>query len=191
MSFIIEYNRIVYKDSNGQMLLLIKEGANNVYDPNTNLRARNWDLVASGSEKDIWRYIGKRSGLTQGGILQRARGWNNSSWITIEEYIKLYRSKIAHSKNMCELLKDFDIYSVIEKVEHLFDPTLENHLISLINTLGYSAIGTNYYNECKKVYETQIKNLNDLFFILGKFPVKSNTNEISIHFRVKNKRTRL
>ncbi|MED3554236.1 hypothetical protein [Cytobacillus praedii] len=123
MSFIIEYNQIIYKNSNRQMLFFIKEGSNNVYDPNTNLRARNWDLVAAGSENDLYRNIGKRSGLTQGGILKRAKGWNNSSWTTIKEYIKLYRSKIAHSKNMIDLLKDFDIYSIIGKIEHISDYT--------------------------------------------------------------------
>ncbi|WP_066297750.1 hypothetical protein [Bacillus sp. FJAT-29937] len=191
MSFLIEYNRVVYKDSNKRLLLFIKEGDSNVYESNTNLRARDWHLAAAGNEKDLWRVIGKRSGQVEGGILQRAKGWNDSIWTTIEEYIKLYRSKIANSRNINELLNDFEIYSVIEKVDNLESACLDKHLVTIIQTLEYFMIGTNYYNKDKRVYETKINKLKDLFFLLGEFPLKLNTEEVSIYFRIKNKRARI
>lgn len=182
MSYTLEYNRIVYKDSKKNFLLLIKQGDNNCYDLNSNLRSRNWYLVAAGTEKGLWKEIGKRAGSTEGGSLQRAVGWNDSKWWSIEDYVKLYRSKIANARDMKQILDDFHIRFIIEKSDKISDGKLSAQVAEMINSFEFTYKGTNYYNKERKIFEKTVRTLDELSFFCGKISRNPDQDEIHCYF---------
>jgi len=64
MGVTIEYNRIIYKD-NKTYYVLIKEGPDNVYEPNSTLRSKSWKMLCVGTHADVWKRLGVRAGLTE------------------------------------------------------------------------------------------------------------------------------
>lgn len=180
MSYTLEYNRIVYKDEKKNFLLLIKQGDSNTYDINSNLRSRDWYLVAAGTEKELWKEIGKRAGSTEGGGLQRAVGWDDSKWWSIEDYVKLYRSKIANARDMKQILDDFQIRFVIEKSDKILDEKLNAQIDEMINSVEFTYKGTNYYNKERKIFEKTVRTLDELSFFCGE--ISRNPDQDEIHF---------
>lgn len=190
MSYTVEYNRVVYKKDNETMLLFIKQGDSNSYGLN-NLRSRTWNLIAAGTEKDLWIKIGRRSGSTESGGLQRAKGWNDASWWNIEDYIKLYRSKIANARRMESLFDDFDLKFVIEKSDDVDDLSLQTKIQESIEDLNIPLVGTNYYNKSKKVYQHQVNGYQELLYFLERFPVNYYSDDVHLFFRVECKKNRI
>lgn len=182
MSYTLEYNRIVYKDCTKSFLLLIKQGDSNSYELNSNLRSRDWYLVASGTEKELWKEIGKRAGSTEGGGLQRAVGWNDSKWWSIEDYVKLYRSKIANARDMKQILDDFQIRFVIEKSDTIVDEKLNSQIDEMINSVDFTYKGTNYYNKDRKIFEKTVRTLDELSFFCGEISRNPDEDEIHSYF---------
>lgn len=191
MSFSIEYNRVIYQDKTGIMLLFIKEGNSSVYTTTNNLRARDWRLLAAGTEKELWKTIGIRAGLTEGGGLQRGKGWNDSKWISIEEYIKIYRSKILNARNISSVLDDFKITFVIEKVDMMADCNQENKFQNVFSNLKFSKTGKSYFEQERTIFEKEVLNISELYYIINQFPIKMHTEEAKIYYRIQNIRSRI
>ena len=120
VSYIIEYNRLVFVDespgcdrSDTHHLLLIRQGGSNCYDVKGN-RARDWKLLAFGTEDSLWPVIGQRAGRAEGGNIQRAKGWRGTARIKVEEYVSLYRQAIAKARPLAKIMDMFDITVVID-----------------------------------------------------------------------------
>ncbi|MCA1064824.1 hypothetical protein QTG56_24780 (plasmid) [Rossellomorea sp. AcN35-11] len=180
MSYTIEYNRVIYKDENGMMLLLIKQGDNNVYDHN-NRRTRNWYLEVVGKESDLWKVIGRRAGSTMGGGIQKAKGWNDTNYFHIEDYVKLYRKKINQARPFEQMLDNFIVTFVFYLAEDWesdkYSKTEQEHLRNcndtfskLIDKYDIKQSGTHYYNDIRKEYSLSIYNIEDLYHILKNVP---------------------
>ncbi|MCP1161250.1 MULTISPECIES: hypothetical protein [Bacillus] len=186
MSSIIEYNRVVFKTAKGELLLFLKEGHSHSFNLN-NLRKRDWVLAAFGSEKEIWKFIGKRAGYTEGGKLLRATGWSDVTTFNIEEYVKLYRSKISHAKAINTLMDYFKIHLVVQNDESPKDSVTESCMQRIIEEYGLIFKGINYYQTNRTVYETELQTVYKVLCILKELPSLISTTELDINFTVTSK----
>lgn len=110
MSFTLEYNRIIYKDrESGQLFLLNKWGANNVWDRHLNLRPSDWHLLPFTSKAEFWEEIGDRLYSIKGGMIQQAVGWQDYRCFQPMQYVKLYRSKLKNAKPLSRFFEDFEL----------------------------------------------------------------------------------
>lgn len=191
MSYTIEYNREVFfaeKDGVKEYFLFIRQGDNNVYEADTNLRAKDWNYVTNGNISDIWKTIGYRGGFCEGGGLQRAKGWKDTIWVSIEDYISLYRSKLRNAKPLETFLDKFRIEAYVYIKDHY---PVSNEKIELlrkfINDYNMKCIGVNYYDKEKKQYVYTIKDYKELLNFLKNYPVGYNSNFIS-NFRIEKPR---
>ncbi|MED4404095.1 hypothetical protein [Metabacillus fastidiosus] len=191
MSFTVEYNRVIYKKDRHTMVLLVKQGDSNVYDSHSNLRAKHWRLAAAGSEKELWKEIGIRSGSTEGGALQRAKGWNETVWWKIEDYIKLYRSKIANAKPIDSLLTDFSLTLVIERNPHSKNADLDSHITTIIDDFQIPYVQTHHFDTSRLVYEKPVENQVELYTYLERIPVNFYSKDFSIFYKVDCHKTRI
>lgn len=174
MSYTIEYNKQVFyiENENGDrtFLLFIRQGDNNVRDAHSNLRAKDWSLSAVGTEKELWKTIGRRLGSVNGGGLQKAKGWEDTEYFTPEEYIKQCRSKIKNAKPLDTMLEKFSVDAYIymrEIFENESDKEQEDVLRSFIEKYQMKEFGTYYYDKELKQYITTIQDvegLKDFFF---------------------------
>lgn len=110
MSYLIEYNRKVYKhqedgDYEPNYVLLVREGDNNVFEMN-GVRVKDWHVIAYGWAYTLWEVIAERAGYTMGGHLQVPDGWD-TKWIDICEYIERHRKAIKNAKPIENIFKDF------------------------------------------------------------------------------------
>ena len=184
MSYGIEYNRELFfleKKGKKEYFLFIREGDNNVFDAITNLRVKKWYFVEKGDLADIWKIIGQRGGYCEGGCLQRAKGWNDTLQISIEDYIKLYRSKLKNAKPLEIFLNKFTIEAYVYIKDNY--PTLNEKIELLRKFIGdYNMryTGTNYYyDKDKKQYIYTIKNYEELLDFLNNYPRGYNEDYIS------------
>lgn len=162
MSSTIEYNRIAFKGNhNGKekYVLAVRAGCSNVYETGTGLRAKDWHLMAFGSLGDIWKRIGEMAGHTEGGMLQRNVGWNESRSFTIEEYVKLYRSKIKNAKPMERILNDFNITCSL----YFKEDAPEDEIISKYN---FKYQGKHFLHEDKVEYTKTMDTLEEFLTLL-------------------------
>ena len=165
MSYSIEYNREIFflEEGEREYFLFIREGDNNVRDSITNLRAKSWYFVVKGDLADIWKIIGQRGGYCEGGGLQKAKGWNDTLKMTIEDYIKLYRSKLKNAKPLEVFLDRFTIEAYVYIEDKC--PTLNEKVELLQKFIGdYNMryTGTNYYyDKDKKQYIHTIKDYEE------------------------------
>ncbi|MBP1931763.1 hypothetical protein [Ammoniphilus resinae] len=190
MSYSIEYNRAIYKDDEGFMMLFIKQGDNNVWESDNKQRARDWSLVEHGSEKELWKYLGSRAGYTMGGGLQRAAGWTDTKSMEIEEYIKIYRSKIKNAKPLERVLEDFSISLVIYKRDVIADSELETKILTVIDHYGLTSYGSHYYDREKKKYRYSISSVGELRNLLQQLP-PSWTDDATVRYEISARKSRI
>ena len=179
MSYTIEYNReIFFTESDGakEYFLFIRQGDNNVYEAN-NLRAKDWYYVIGGDINALWKKIGYRGGWCEGGSLQRAKGWSDTVWMTIEEYIALYRSKIRNAKPLETFLDKFKIEAYAYIKDSYTNPREEVEVISrFIKDYNMQHIGVGFYDKDKKHYIYKIKNYEELLDFLKNYPRGYNSD---------------
>lgn len=111
MSFLIEYNRKVYKDFHNESLkyfLVIKQGSSNTYDYFTGLRERDWYIIRYGELKDILEEVENRAKDLDNGEIQKCIGWNEVDYWNVEQYKKLHLQAINNAKSMEKFFVDFD-----------------------------------------------------------------------------------
>ena len=177
MSYTIEYNKKIYHytDENNikKYVWLCKYGDNNVYDSDTNLRARSWNLIIAGTIQELWKEIGKSAGSVAGGCLQKAVGWSDTRWYTIEEYIKQYRSKVKNSKPIEGLLYDFSVDVSIylkEKYEaELLTEEVKNKIDKLktfIKKYEMKSGSYHYYHKNLREHYMHIKEVKQLIDLI-------------------------
>lgn len=192
MSYTIEYNQAIFfiekENKTKEYFLFIRHGDNNVYDTFTNLRAKSWHYVKSGNINDIWKVVGYHGGVCEGGGLQRAKGWNKTAWITIEDYIALYRSKLKNSKPLKTFLNKFEIKAyVYVKDEHLASDENTKAIEKIkdfTDRYNMRNVGTYYYDKDKKEYVYTIQNYEELTDFLINYPRNYNKDFIS-GFRIR------
>lgn len=181
MSYTIEYNRKIYKwrdkYSEDNYILLIREGDNNVRDADTGLRSKEWHFITTGWEYCLWEKIGERSGYCEGGSIQRAKGFE-ADYISIEDYIALYRKAIKNAKPLNKILEDFNIEVIIELKDGigLNKYKKNNYQYFELESIqqykekyNFKNIGKNYYYKDIKDYIFYIKTLEE-FLDLYRIP---------------------
>lgn len=174
MSYTIEYNKQVFYIENGDkertLFLFIRQGDNNVRDAHSNLRAKDWSLTSVGTEKELWKHIGRRMGSVNGGGLQKAKGWEDTTYFTPEGYIKEYRSKIKNAKPLETMLEKFTVQPYIyirDTFENEKDKEQEKDLRAFIEKYNMRENGTYYYDKTLKQFVTTIQDVEGLkdFFL--------------------------
>lgn len=112
MSYTIEYNRKVYRVPGDygavSYLLLARRGDNNVFGSD-GLRCKDWYLDFFGDVSDFWPHVGRNAGHCHGGGLQRAVGWMETKYISVEEYIAIYRKAFWAAKPITDIFSDFEV----------------------------------------------------------------------------------
>lgn len=176
MSFEIEYGRKVYirkpdkNSSEPNLLLLIKEGSNNVRDGQTGLRVRDWNLITYGWEYRLWIEIGKRAGHTEGGSIQKADRGSSYKNIKIEDYIAIYRKAIKRAKPMERLFEDFYVSVAVilqGNIKGKFKEALElKRLTKAFKELKFKSDGREYYYPKARRFIAPITNLKELDILL-------------------------
>lgn len=169
MSYTIEYNKQVFytenEDKQKIYFLFIRQGDNNVWDAHTNLRAKDWFLSTVGTEKELWKEIGRRLGSINGGGLQKAQGWGDAVYFTPEEYIKQYRSKIKNAKPLEKMLESFRVYpfiSIREIFENESDKEREVLLRQFIEKYDMKEMGSDYYSPERIQHRTELTDVEGL-----------------------------
>lgn len=176
MSYTIEYNKqIFYIEEGNEKLyfLFIRQGDNNVREADSNLRAKSWYLVEKGSEKDLWKTIGRRMGSVVGGGIQKAKGWEETEYFTPEEYIKQYRSKMKNAKPLESMLDSFQINAYIylrDEFTNEKDKAVESVLRNFIEKYNMSSYGTYFYDKTKIGYIVSIQDTETLKDFLLNMP---------------------
>lgn len=176
MSFSIEYNRkmftVPFPGDVLSYLLLIKMGDSNVYETHTGLRTRDWILAFFGKEYEFWPFIGKRGGYCEGGGLQKAKGWKETEWMPIEQYLSIYRKAFRTAKSIENLFSLFDFSLWIELRGNKELPmTLDNVKIPdkkaaielFLNKKSQAlSVSSTYYGEKTSEAHIPITNIDDL-----------------------------
>lgn len=174
MSYTIEYNKQVFYVKNEEnekiYFLFIRQGDNNVRDAYTKLRSKEWCLSTVGTEKELWKEIGRRLGSINGGGLQKAKGWEDTAYFTPEEYIKQYRSKIKNAKPLEKMLETFRVYPYIyigETFKDESDKEYEELLRLFIEKYDMKDMGSDYYDPERIQFKTQVNDVESMkdFFI--------------------------
>lgn len=174
MSYTIEYNKQVFYVKNEEnekiYFLFIRQGDNNVRDAYTKLRSKEWYLSTVGTEKELWKEIGRRLGSINGGGLQKAKGWEDTAYFTPEEYIKQYRSKIKNAKPLEKMLETFRVYPYIyigETFKDESDKEYEELLRLFIEKYDMKDMGSDYYDPERIQFKTQVNDVESMkdFFI--------------------------
>lgn len=112
VSYSIEYNSTIYVDTRAgdkTYYLFQRIGDNNVWEADNKSRMKEWYFMQSGSEGELWKYLGSIAGSVEGGDPQKAVGWTDTRYFTIEEYIARYRSKIRNAKPLPTLFDAFQL----------------------------------------------------------------------------------
>jgi len=112
VSYSIEYNSAIYVDAsagNKTYYLFQRLGDNNVWEADNKSRMKEWYFMQSGSEGELWKYLGTIAGAVEGGDPQKAVGWTDTRYFTIEEYIARYRSKIRNAQPLHTLCDAFHL----------------------------------------------------------------------------------
>lgn len=132
MSYTIEYNGLVLSekpvdDPDPTLYMFVFQGDNNVYD-NSGSRAKGWSLETVGREYSIISRVCERAGSTSGGSLQIQNGSGEPHWITPEEYLAMWRKKVAEAQFFGQLLTILPMsraWLILEKKEKLV-PIIES-----------------------------------------------------------------
>lgn len=162
MSYTIEYNRMVFKkklDEIDYYFLLIRQGSNNTTDEN-GLRERHWYVAYVGEYKGLWKYVCNRASSTIGGGVQKCKGSNSAEYFVLENYIKMYRSKIKNAKDFEKLFESFSITSVISIKTELLAKELEGKVRTLQNIVelySYENRGSNWYDKEKTNFHHRLR----------------------------------
>jgi hypothetical protein len=187
MSYTIEYNRKVFwwKDEDKNFnernyLLLIRQGDNNVRDADTGLRSKSWDFIACGWEYQMWVKIGKRAGYTEGGGLQRAKGFE-SERISIEDYIALYRKAIKNAKPLEKIFSVFSVKFIIERKKVIQGEYESEKVNAALKKYKFKYAGRDYYYKDVKIYSLPITNTGDFIYCLG-IPCGRYASDLYAHF---------
>ncbi len=118
MSYTIDYNRAVFECGDDKVLALWKRGDNNTYTycgvGNQQVRSRDWGIFHYGSVADFWIRVGQLGGVCEGGSLQRAKGWSETSCMTIEQYIAVYRKAFRKRLPLRDLRAHFSVSAEIK-----------------------------------------------------------------------------
>lgn len=187
MSYTIEYNReIFFTEENNikKYFLFIRHGDNNVFEIDTNLRAKGWSFITKGNINEMWKTIGYYGGFCEGGGLQKAKGWRDTIAITIEDYIKIYRSKLKNAKPLKTFLDKFTIKPYIYIKDDY--PKLNEKacvLRDFIKKYDMQSIGINYYEKEQKHYVYNIDDYEELLDFLNNFPI-TYVGDFSSGFRI-------
>ncbi|PLS19470.1 hypothetical protein CVD28_03375 [Bacillus sp. M6-12] len=195
MSYTIEYNKQVFYIEEGNeklYFLFIRQGDNNVREADTNLRSKDWYLVEKGTEKDLWKYIGKRMGSVVGGGIQKSKGWEETEYFTPEDYIKQYRSKIKNAKPLDTMLDSFTMEAYIylrDEFTNDKDKKVEATLRKFIQAYEMSSYGTYYYDKTKIGYSVSIKDTETLKDFLMNMP-KGWQEDYQSGFKIEKHTTR-
>lgn len=175
MSYTIEYNKVIFYSENENKertyYLFIRQGDNNVYDSN-GLRSKDWNFIRAGSEKELWKVIGRRLGAIHGGGLQRAVGFG-TAYYTEEDYIRQYRSKFKNAKPIEKLLETFWINAHIYMRDEFKHPEYlptQKLLKEFIARYNMKPCGRDYYDSSKIKYQYSIKDVETLKYFLLNFP---------------------
>lgn len=191
VSYTIEYNKQVFyieKDNQKFYFLFVRRGDNNVRDADTNLRSKSWYLVAKGTEKELWKEIGKKLGSVEGGTIQKAKGWEDTEWYTAEEYIKQYRSKIKNAKPLDTMLNSFNIEAYIYLREEIIaDNPIAQTLRELISKYEIKSKGLYLYDKTKTLYPYRIQDSSVLEEFLLKMPL-AYTDDFHSGFHIEKER---
>lgn len=177
MSYTIEYNQVVYyldlpvpiNGENRLYFLFIRQGDNNVWVHDNSQRAKDWYFATKGTIGELWKYIGKRAGSTFGGGLQKAKGWTDTEYFSIEEYIKKYRSRIKNAKPLAKMLEQFSISASIMTKEPM------NELVeSFVKKYDMNCYGSHWYDKERKDYSCSIDSFSTLYDFLINLPKREN-----------------
>ena len=122
-----------------------------MYDMDSNLRAKDWNFVKSGNKGDIWKTIGMRAGLCLGGEIQRAKGWRDIIRFDIQDYIKLYRSKMRNAKPLETFLNKYNINSYIYVEDKCSSEKIVFILKEFIRKYNMDKLGRHYVLNIKNI----------------------------------------
>ncbi|WCK57524.1 hypothetical protein PP175_26020 (plasmid) [Aneurinibacillus sp. Ricciae_BoGa-3] len=189
MSYTIEYNKQIFFIPNGEeklYFLFVRQGDNNVYEANNTVRAKSWYFVEVGTEKELWKRIGSWAGAVEGGGIQKAVGWQDTKWYTIEEYIKQYRSKFKNAKPLETMLDTFEAVANIlmrntftNERDKEFEPTLRH----FVEKYQMQESGCDYYDKEKIRYRVSIKDTEMLKDFLLNLPERWG-KDYSVEFAI-------
>lgn len=171
MSYTIEYNRKIFywydtRSGERNYLLLVREGENNDRDAYTGLRSKDWHIIAQGWEPLLWTKIGERAGYTEGGMLQKAKGFE-SEYISIEDYIAVYRKAIKNAKPIEQNFDSFskiDVY--IEREKDIISEYESKVINEALRKYKFQYFGRDHYYKNVRRYFLSITNPKDLLYFL-------------------------
>lgn len=181
MSCTLEYNRIIYKNKEENLVIFTNRlGDSNVWESDNNQRPKEWYLVMIGTEQDYWREIGQRLVDVQGGMLQRAVGWTEYKCFDTLAYIKMYRSKLKNAKPLSELFNDFSI----ECEYHVKESTPEYDV-------GFHSFDITASDENEYSGSIYLKNMDELRRWLSHFPHRLYSENNRFTIRISGRRRSL
>lgn len=171
MSYGIEYNQAVFFvpdvsiPEGKRYFLFIREGDNNLWESGTNTRVKDWYYKVSGPVGELWKTIGYRAGVVFGGGLQKAKGWTETGYFTIDEYVAKYRSRIKNAKPLATMLDQFSVAVTIYLRDHFLcekDQAHEAALRAFIEKYRMELWMPDYYDKGLIGYRHTIQTAEEL-----------------------------
>lgn len=200
MSYTIEYNSTIFFTINNDFFTLDKDpktyylfqrlGDNNVWNRQNNSRHKEWYFVQSSSEPELWKTIGIYAGSVEGGDLQRAVGWTDTKYFSIEEYVARYRTKIRNAKPLTTFFDTFNA-TVTIFLRETFAETQNQPSESLIRDMitQYNLTPTqqrDWLDKTKRAYNGPITTLTALKTFLN---TPQNSKDYRLEYHVTKRRS--
>jgi hypothetical protein len=159
-----------YKNDNGDnnYYLFVQEGDSNYWESDGRL-VKNWYFIAKGYQYRIMQKICQRAGFCEGGLLQKAKGYNGGVWIKPETYIALHREAIKDAKPLESIMSFFRITCIIkflkEEYESKYQAILTEHdkytKSELLNAIRQYDNWNQYSDNEFDVYKKYVKTPDD------------------------------